>query len=97
MLVSFIAFIFSFITDFFQIFCLENESIIDTVMGTLNKSVSSRVMSAIGRDAILELIMKNVEYEALNWGLKLVRSDGMFLIICNLSKLYKCLYACVSL
>lgn len=64
-------------------------------MGTLNKSVSSRVMSAIGRDAILELIMKNVEYEALNWGLKLVRSDGMFLIICNLSKLLW-LYACVS-
>lgn len=45
-------------------------------MATLNKSVSSRVMSAIGRDTILELIMKNVEYECLNWGLKLVQSDG---------------------
>lgn len=55
---------------------LENESLIDTIMATLNKSVSSRVMSAIGRDAILELIMKNVEYEALNWGWKLVTSDG---------------------
>lgn len=56
----------------------ENESIIDTIMGTLNKSVSSRVMSAIGRDAILELIMKNVEYDALSWGWKLVTSDGLY-------------------
>lgn len=45
-------------------------------MGILVKSVSNRVMSAIGRDALLELIMKNVEYEALNWEMKLVQMDG---------------------
>lgn len=59
-------------------FYLENESIIDSIMATLVKSVSNRVMSAIGRDALLELIMKNVEYEALNWGYKLVTSDGTY-------------------
>lgn len=52
-------------------------------MAALNKSVGSRVMSALGRDAILELIMKNVEYEALNWAWNLVTSDGKAcLLVC---------------
>ncbi|XP_035224190.1 protein unc-45 homolog B-like, partial [Stegodyphus dumicola] len=58
-----------------------NESTIDLIMQTMVKSVSSRVMSAIGRDAVLELIMKNVEYDALNWGLKLVQSDGLWCLL----------------
>ncbi|KAG8191985.1 hypothetical protein JTE90_002255 [Oedothorax gibbosus] len=57
---------------------LENESIIDAIMGILVKNVSSRVMSAMGRDALLEVIMKNVEYEALNWEIKLVQMDGLW-------------------
>ncbi|GIY72086.1 protein unc-45 homolog B [Caerostris darwini] len=56
----------------------ENETMIDTIMETLVKSVSSRVMSALGRDSLLELIMKNVEYESLNWGNKLVSSEGLW-------------------
>ncbi|XP_054707044.1 protein unc-45 homolog B-like [Uloborus diversus] len=56
----------------------ENEAAIDGIMGALVGSVSARTMSAEGRDAILELIMKNVEYGALNWATKLVRSDGLW-------------------
>lgn len=62
-------------------FSIENESVVDTIMATLNKSVNSRIMSALGRDVILELIMKNIEYEALNWGWKLVTSDGNYMNI----------------
>ncbi|XP_064482252.1 protein unc-45 homolog B-like [Ornithodoros turicata] len=53
------------------------EKEVDAIMTALVKKVSSRVMTAQGRDAILELIMKNVDYENLNWGMKLVDGDGL--------------------
>lgn len=55
----------------------DNEADIDAVMLALVKSSSSRVMTALGRDAILELITKNVDYDHLNWGIKLVDADGL--------------------
>ncbi|KAH6936395.1 hypothetical protein HPB50_016455 [Hyalomma asiaticum] len=55
----------------------DNEADIDAIMLALVKSSSSRVMTAQGRDAILELITKNVDYECLNWGIKLVDVDGL--------------------
>lgn len=33
-------------------------------------------MSGMGRDALLELIMKNVDYSALDWPLEFVDCDG---------------------
>lgn len=59
----------------------KNEKEIDAIMTTLVKSVSSRVMTALGRDAILELIMKNVDYDNLCWGAKLVDGDGLASIL----------------
>lgn len=56
----------------------ENESKIDTIMMTLVKLSASHIMSAIGRDAILELIMKNADMDALNWGMKLVDRKGLW-------------------
>ncbi|KAH7952766.1 hypothetical protein HPB49_000960 [Dermacentor silvarum] len=55
----------------------DNEADIDAIMLALVKSSSSRVMTAQGRDAILELITKNVDYDCLNWGIKLVDADGL--------------------
>lgn len=55
----------------------DNEAHIDAIMLALVKSSSSRVMTAQGRDAILELITKNVDYDCLNWGMKLVDADGL--------------------
>lgn len=55
----------------------QHEEEIDSIMLVLVKAVSSRVMTALGRDAILELITKNVDYERLNWGMKLVDADGL--------------------
>lgn len=59
----------------------ENEQLIDAIMEALVKSVSSRVMSAIGRDALLELIMKNVEYDSLNWSHKLISFGGLWCLL----------------
>uniref|UniRef100_A0A023GNV4 Putative heat shock protein n=1 Tax=Amblyomma triste TaxID=251400 RepID=A0A023GNV4_AMBTT len=55
----------------------DNEAHIDAVMLALVRSSSSRVMTALGRDAVLELITKNVDYDRLNWGIKLVDADGL--------------------
>ncbi|KAF8781399.1 Protein unc-45 like protein [Argiope bruennichi] len=70
----------------------ENEQMIDQIMQSLVKTVSSRVMSAIGRDALLELIMKNVEYESLNWGLKLLDCEGLWNLLDVASELQEIHY-----
>ncbi|KAH7969281.1 hypothetical protein HPB52_016476 [Rhipicephalus sanguineus] len=62
---------------YFMYFSADNEAHIDAIMLALVKSSSSRVMTAQGRDAILELITKNVDYDCLNWGMKLVDADGL--------------------
>lgn len=50
-------------------------------MLTLTTTVNSRVISGLGRDAILELITKNADYQALDWALKLVENDGLFRLL----------------
>lgn len=55
-----------------------HEASVFKVMLTLVKTVNSRVISGIGRDAILEMITKNADYQALDWGLKLVENDGLY-------------------
>lgn len=57
------------------------EKEIDSVMLTLVKHSNSRVISGEGRDAILEIITKNVDYTALEWGIKLVENDGLFRLL----------------
>ena len=54
-----------------------NENHLDKIMTSLVKSSSSRIISALSRDAILELIIRNVDYNVLNWGKKLVDMDGL--------------------
>lgn len=53
------------------------ETEIDLIMSSLVDCCNRRVMTALSRDAILELIMKNVDYEVLNWGSKLVITKGL--------------------
>lgn len=54
----------------------DNEELIDELMGTLVRRTNSRTMSAKGRDGILEILMKNVDWEQLNWGIKLIDAGG---------------------
>ncbi|CAK9831347.1 Protein unc-45 homolog B [Anthophora retusa] len=50
---------------------------IDTILSCLLYSVTSRTMSGLGRDAIIELIMRNIHYTALNWAERLVELHGL--------------------
>ena len=53
----------------------ENEEEIDCIMTSLLKSCTKRAMSGEARDAIIEIIMRNVEYEACNWATNLVKKN----------------------
>ncbi|GAB6029698.1 hypothetical protein CHUAL_005421 [Chamberlinius hualienensis] len=59
----------------------ENESLIDMIMAGLLSAVNSRVLSAIGREALLEIIVKNVDYDTLNWAVKLIMNEGLYRIL----------------
>lgn len=50
---------------------------IDTLLSCLIYSVNNRAISGLARDAIIELIMKNVHYSALDWGERLVEIGGI--------------------
>ena len=55
---------------------------IDAIMGAILERINSRVMTGPCRDSLLELLMVNTDYLALDWGLKLVeRYDGLFKLL----------------
>ena len=56
----------------------KHEKEIDSIMSTLVKSSTLRLMTGQSRDAILELLITNVDYSALNWGRKLVEIGGLW-------------------
>ncbi|KAK3922408.1 Protein unc-45-like protein B [Frankliniella fusca] len=57
--------------------CEQNKNEIDTLLTCLVFSVTSRTLSGLGRDAIIELLMRNVHYSALNWAHRLVEIRGL--------------------
>lgn len=50
---------------------------IDTTLSCLLCSVTSRTISGLARDAIIELIMRNIHYTTLNWAERLVELNGL--------------------
>lgn len=50
---------------------------IDTILSCLLCSVTSRIISGLARDAIIELIMRNIHYTTLNWAERLVELNGL--------------------
>lgn len=50
---------------------------IDTILSCLLCSVTSRTISGLARDAIIELIMRNIHYTTLNWAERLVELNGL--------------------
>jgi len=57
------------------------EKEIDSIMSLLVKSSTLRMMTGLGRDTILEIIITNVDYNALNWGQKLVDMNGLWSLL----------------
>lgn len=74
----------TFLSLFFYHFHLtttENQKEVDSLMATFVSMVTQRTMSPQCRDAIIELIIKNVPYDRLNWGDKFIRMGGASWII----------------
>lgn len=57
--------------------CEKYQKEIDTVLSTLVYSTNSRTISGSARDAIIELLMRNINYTALEWAEKLVEIGGL--------------------
>lgn len=55
----------------------ENQKEVDSLMATMVSMMTQRTMSPQCRDAIIELILKNVPYDRLDWGDKFIRMGGI--------------------
>ncbi|VEN62046.1 unnamed protein product [Callosobruchus maculatus] len=54
-----------------------NKKHIDTLLSCLVYAVNNRAISGLARDAILELIMRNIHYTQLNWAEQLLDIGGV--------------------
>lgn len=74
-----------------QKLCEDNKSEIDTLLTCLVYSITNRTISGLARDAIIELITRNVHYNALNWAERLVEIKGLprLLDVCSELEEYK--------
>lgn len=57
--------------------CEKYKQDIDTLLSCLVYSVNNRAITGLARDAIIELLMKNVHYASLNWAERLVEIGGV--------------------
>lgn len=57
--------------------CEQNKKELDTLLTCLVCTVTSRTISGLARDAVLELITRNVHYSALNWAERLIEIQGL--------------------
>lgn len=57
--------------------CNEYKSEIDTLLTCLVFSTTNRTITGLARDTVIELIMRNIHYTALDWAEKLVEIRGL--------------------
>ncbi|XP_050453184.1 protein unc-45 homolog B [Cataglyphis hispanica] len=57
--------------------CETHKKEIDTILSCLLYSVTNRTITGLARDAIIELIMRNIHYTALDWAERLVELRGL--------------------
>ncbi|GJQ79844.1 putative myosin-binding striated muscle assembly central [Trypoxylus dichotomus] len=57
--------------------CKKYQNEINTLLTYLVTAVNNRMISGLARDAIVELLMKNIHYDALNWAEQLVEIGGV--------------------
>lgn len=55
----------------------KNKKHIDTLLSCLAYSITNRLISGLARDALIELIMRNIHYNQLNWAEQLVDIGGI--------------------
>ncbi|XP_030754839.1 protein unc-45 homolog B [Sitophilus oryzae] len=54
-----------------------NKSIIDTLLSCLTMSINNQAISGLARDAIIEILTRNIHHTALDWAEKLIDLDGV--------------------
>ncbi|XP_013197487.2 protein unc-45 homolog B [Amyelois transitella] len=71
--------------------CEENKSEIDVLLTCLTYSITNAVITGLARDAIMELIMRNCHYNAINWAERFVEIKGLqrLLEVCSELEEYK--------
>lgn len=71
--------------------CEENKSEIDVLLTCLTYSITNAAISGLSRDAIMELIMRNCHYSAINWAERFVEINGLqrLLAVCSELEEYK--------
>uniref|UniRef100_A0A8D8UG58 Protein unc-45 homolog B n=1 Tax=Cacopsylla melanoneura TaxID=428564 RepID=A0A8D8UG58_9HEMI len=57
--------------------CEENKKEIETLLTCLVYAVNSRTITGLCRDAIIQLLTRNVHYKAVNWAERLVEIRGL--------------------
>ncbi|XP_011306994.1 protein unc-45 homolog B [Fopius arisanus] len=57
--------------------CEKYKSEIDTILSCLVFITTNRTLSGLARDAVVELIMRNIHHNALNWAARLVEIRGL--------------------
>ncbi|XP_053959379.1 protein unc-45 homolog B [Anastrepha ludens] len=71
--------------------CQQNQKEIDTLLTCLVYTITDRTISGPARDAIIELLTRNVHYTALEWAERLVEIRGLhrLLDVCSELEEYK--------
>lgn len=71
--------------------CEEYKTEIDTLLTCLTYSITNAVITGHARDAIVELIMRNCDYSAVNWADRFVEIKGLqrLLEVCSELEEYK--------
>lgn len=74
-----------------QELCEENKTEIDSILSTLVYSITEVTISGLARDAIIELITRNINYDALNWAERMLEIKGLhrLLKVCSELEEYK--------
>ncbi|XP_053693435.1 protein unc-45 homolog B [Sabethes cyaneus] len=68
-----------------------NKQLIETLLSCLVYSVTERMITGLARDAIMELIIRNVHYKAIDWAEKLIEMKGLLRLmeVCSELEEYK--------
>lgn len=71
--------------------CDENQTEIDAILSTLVYSITEPTISGQARDAVMEIITRNINYDALNWAERMleVRGISRLLRVCSELEEYK--------
>lgn len=69
----------------------DNKQLIDTLLSCLVYSITERIITGLARDAIMELIIRNVHYKTIDWAERLVEMKGLFRLmeVCSELEEYK--------